>query len=76
MAMPWSNSLFQLINKALASNNYMRDWIQCMKEVWNNRMNLKLNVIRKFTIIRKDKFKKKNEILNVNKNKIEYNRLK
>ena len=44
-----------------------------MKEVWNNRMNLKSNDIRKFLIIRKDKFKKKNEILNVNKNEIESN---
>ena len=46
-----------------------------MKEVRNNRTNLKSNDIRKFAIIRKDKFKKKNETLNINKNKIEGNTL-
>ena len=70
------NSLkYSCLNEEIAINNYMREWIWCVKEVRNNRKNLKSNDIRKFAIIRKDKFKKKNEILNVNKNKIEYNTL-
>ena len=60
-----------LINEELASNNYMVEWIQCIKEVRKIRLNHKSNNIRKFIITKRKNRLKQNSNRNQNKDEIE-----
>ena len=47
-----------LINENIAQNNYMVEWIRCVKEIKINRANHKMNNIRKFVITKRKSRKK------------------